>query len=175
MNLPAAPTLVALMLGSLVLSACGPGADSPEAREKQMEDYAAQHGLDLDVSVGADGKAVAITQQVGGNTVTTGQNLERPADFPDDVSLYPGLRILAVSDTPAGRMLQGQSDDDTAAVAAHLREQMKTQGWDDESLPATAGAPMTSLRFVKSRRTVSINLIGTGAQTQVQMLLQTGG
>ena len=34
---------------------------------------------------------------------------------------------------------------------------------------------MTSLRFVKSRRTVSINLIGTGAQTQVQMLLQTGG
>lgn len=175
MNTPAAPSFVVLMLASLVLSACGPAADSREAREQEMEGYAAMHGLDIDVSVGANDKAIAITQEVGGNTVTTGQNLERPADFPDDVSLYPGMRIIALSESLAGRMLQGQIDDDTATVAAHLRTQMTAKDWVDESPTAAAGTPMTSLRFVKGDRTVSVNLIGTGAQTQVQMLLQAGG
>lgn len=175
MNLPAYCALAGLIVAGLALSACGPADDSPEAREKQMEAYAKQHGLDVDVSIGADGNVAAVTQEAGGTRITAGENLQRPADLPDDVSLYPGLRILALSDTPAGRMLQGQSDDAIAAVTTHLREQMKAQGWDDESPPATAGAPMTALRFVKSDRTVTINLIGAGAQTQVQMLLQTGG
>lgn len=175
MNFPVRHAVVGLLFVGLALSACGPAEDSPEAREKQLEAYAKQHGLDVDVSVGEDGEALAITQQVGGHSVTTGKDLARPEQFPDDVILYPNMRILAVSEAPTGPILQGQSDDEAAQVATYLREQMPSQGWTDQSPPAAAAAPLTSLRFVKDDRSVNVNLIRTGEQTQIQIALLPAG
>lgn len=167
------PVLPALAVAVLV-AACGSGDNSAEAREKQLEEYARQYGVDADVELDEDSQ-VTIQQGVAGGSVTTGQDLEVPDDFPRDVAIYPGMKILSSAVAPGGYMLQGQAAASGEAVAGFFRSEMARQGWRDESPQASAGLPMTSLRFVKDQRATGVNLIPDGDRVTMQIMITPSG
>lgn len=159
---------------ALLVTACGSGDNGTEAREKQIEEYARQHGVDADITLDGDGQ-VTIQQNVAGGSVTTGQDLSVPDDFPRDVAIYPGMEILSSAATPGGYMLQGQAAASGEAVAGFFESEMARQGWRDESPQAPAGLPMTSLRFAKDQRVTGINLIPDGDQVTIQIMITPSG
>ena len=167
------PFLPALGVAVLV-TACGPTDNSSTAREKQLEEYARQHGVDADIQLGADGQ-VTVRQQIGGVSVSSGQNLAVPDDFPGDVAVYPGMKILSASATPAGYMLLGQAGATPEAVAGFFAGEMVGNGWRDESPQAASGSPTTSLHYIKDQRSTRINLIHMGDRVTVQIMIAPTG
>ena len=168
------PAFLPAVAVAVLATACGSGHNSAEAREKQLEEYARQHGVDADIELDGDGQ-VTIQQSVAGGSVTTGQDLGVPDDFPRDVAIYPGMKILSSAVMPGGYMLQGQAAASSAAVAGFFTSEMARHGWRDESPQAPAGLPMTSLRFVKDQRATGVNLIPDGDQVAVQIMITPSG
>lgn len=165
-----------VLLVACLIGACGSPDDSPEARNRQLEEYARSKGVDAEVRTGADGtRSVAINQRLGSTRAQTGTNLALPADFPGDVAIYPGMQIVSAATMPVGQMLQGHTADDRNRVASFYTDAMAAQGWTDGT-PADAQSPvMQSLRFTKDKRAATINLIPAGAGTSVQIALTPAG
>lgn len=88
--------VLAIALASGLLAACS-GSDS--TREQAMEDAAADHGIDADVTLSDDGETEKVVINAGGGQV--GMNLDLPDGFPDDISLPDGWDIMSSSSPPA--------------------------------------------------------------------------
>jgi hypothetical protein len=169
-------TLPLALLTATGLAACGSPDNSPEARARQLEEYAQSKGVDADVSINADGTpSVVVNQSLGGGTAQVGNNVALPDDFPKDVAVYPGLQIVSVARMPVGQMVQGQTADDREQVAAFYGKAMAEQGWTDAT-PAGAQSPaMQILQFTKDGRAATVNLLQAGATTSVQIALMPAG
>lgn len=133
-----------LLAVALLVVACGGGDESQEAREKQMEDYAARYGVNADVELqgeGADEKAVLKVNQPGMNA-RVGNDIGVPDDFPDDVAVYSGLTILSASKLPNAYMLTAQATDEPDAIVDFFRREMKAKGWTEQ--PASSVPPFAA-------------------------------
>ena len=166
--------LAATMMTAGLLAACDDD-QSKQAREKELEDYAAKHGVVADVKINQDGsvKSVAIERNIGGTKSQAGKNLEVPADFPGDVPLYPGLELHAANTMPQGHMIQGNTADDPETVAVAVTAGMAAQGWTADQ--SQRSGPMISLTFKKDNRTTGFTLLPGAAGTTVQITTLTLG
>ncbi len=159
--------VVAVGIAALVLQACGRG-DSTEAREKQMEDYAAKHGVAVDVELDEHGGtgSVAINSPTGGQV---GTNLKLPDGFPVDVSVHPDEVIMSTSPTPGGFMVQALTKSDATTLLAWHRAEMTAQGWIEEAA-GPSGAGMQRATFKKDDRIANVNFIPNGDGSAVQIM-----
>lgn len=171
---PAIALLAAAIAG---LAACGGANEDTASRERQMEQAAADHGLDIDVEIddrGGDEQVVIRGLGHGGGT-QVGRNLDVPDDFPEDVPVYPGLNIHAAGKAGPGYSLQGQSADAADEIARFYEQQMAEQGWQPGGETA-AGPGMRMLRFTQEQRTAGVTLIGGDTATTVQLsIVSLGG
>ncbi len=82
-------------------------------------------GKQTDVTIqGADGQKV----QISGSE----EGVEMPKDFPSDVPIYPGAKVLMAMDLGKAHSLQLRCPDERAKVAAFFKEKMKENGWSSE-------------------------------------------
>lgn len=161
-----AGTAAILVLGAL--GGCGQPSSS-DTRESELEDYAAQYGLDVDVAVDEDGevRSVAMGSSTGG---VTGSNLALPPGFPDDVVLHPSESIYGVNPGPGGgHMIAALSDATIEDLAAWHRSEMVGRGWSEQP-GSSAGAPLS---FMKDGRIASVNFIPNGDGVAVQIVTMT--
>lgn len=161
--------LRALVVTSLALGACGGDAGSAADREAQLEDYAARYGQDVDVEVQGQGEdeRVAVNTGTPGMQGQVGTDLDLPDDFPDDVAVYPALKIHSTAKVPMGYTLGGQTVDGADEVAAHFERDMLSHGWTAEQ--GTSAGTTRSLRFSKNGRSASLTTIVAGGTTNVQL------
>ncbi|MEZ5488888.1 MAG: hypothetical protein R3F50_01045 [Gammaproteobacteria bacterium] len=157
------------------LAGCGENVPtSQEAQEQELENYAAQFGADIDVDMSRGTPQVSFNQNLGNGTVLVGNNLNLPADFPDDVAMFPDIQILSVNTMPLGYMVQAQvaasHDDITAFYAAR----MVADGWTDTTSDVQSPA-MRSLTFEKADRRAAVNLLPTQPNTTLQITVLTLG
>jgi len=84
-----------------------------------------QKGKQSDVTIqGATGEKV----QISGSE----EGVEMPKDFPSDVPIYPGAKVLMAMDLGKAHNLQLRCPDERAKVAAFFKEKMKENGWSSE-------------------------------------------
>lgn len=148
----------------LTLAACGQ-PDAGDAREKQLEEYAASYGVDADVKVDEAGNvsSVAVGNALGGQS---GTGLTLPPGFPEDVAVHPSANLVAVSPLPGGFAVQGVSTTSADELAAWHRGEMQRLGWTE----ANTGNGGTQLTFDKPGRQTSVTLIPAGAEVSVQIM-----
>lgn len=157
-------------LAALLLQACG-GQNSTEAREKQMEEYAAKHGVAVDVELDERGgtKSVAINTPTGGQV---GTNLKLPDGFPADVAVHPDEAIMSAVPTPGGFMVQALTKGDAIELLAWHRAGLIAQGWSEEDAGPSAGG-MQRASFKKDGRVAAVNFIPNGDGFAVQIVTMT--
>ena len=154
-------------IGALTLAACGGG---DEAKEQQLEDYAAQHGVDADVELDEKGEVKSVTVN-NANGARVGQDLSLPDGFPDDVHVSDNWSVMATSPVPQGGfMLNATTPESAEATLSAIRQAMLAKGWAVEA-ETQSGAMMTQIGFVKDDRLASFNLMDTGgAALNVQLV-----
>jgi hypothetical protein len=163
--------LLVLGLAAFPLAACG--GNPSQSREDRMEEYARAHGVDADVELDENGEVRSVTVNQGAGQV--GTNLDLPADFPDDIPVYPGLSLHSVAPVPGGGLsVSGRTEDEMAEVAAFYAREMAASGWTDNS-PAQAVATQRTLRFTKGARNAMLNLVPTDPGTTVSLNLMDLG
>lgn len=151
-----------LALGSL--AACGQ-PDTSETRESELEDYAAQHGIDADITVDDNGDVSSVTMNsAGGGQV--GTDLPLPPGFPDDVVLHSSEAVYSVTPSPGGIfMVQAFSDATIEDLSAWHRSEMQQRGWTEQG-----GSGSGPLSFRKDGRLANINFIPNGGRVTVQIM-----
>lgn len=156
---------------ALALAACGAPQQGEAARQQAAEDYAASVGIDAKVSTNADGSERVEIRSASG--ALAGSNLAVPADFPDDVPIYPDLNISAVNNVGPNRMIQGIAQVGVEEVATFYLAQMPAKGWtangDQQPTPA-----MRMLRFTKGERTAGVTIMATGPGAAVALTTMGG-
>lgn len=151
----------------LLVAGCG-GGDTKESREKAIEDAAARHGFDADVTVGDDGEPEKIVINQGGGQV--GQNLDLPSGFPDDIKLPDDLSIMAASSPlPNGHSIQALSPRGVEETLANVRTKMSGEGWVEVATDSLT-PQMSRINFEKDDRMANFNIIANGETSAVQLL-----
>ncbi len=159
--------LSVIMLAAGLLAACG-GSDTNAAREKAMEDAAAAHGINADVTVNDAGESEKIEINAGGGTV--GRNLDLPAGFPDDINLPADWEVIAASSPmPGAHSVQILSDATRDEIMQTLRSRLTETGWSETSADIPAPS-MARLGFEKGDRMANFNIIENGETRAVQVL-----
>lgn len=163
-------TSLALLLA--FSAACGGDANqTADERAEQMEDYAARHGVDVDVEGDGDDQQIIVNQGVPGTTARAGKNLDLPEDFPDDVPTYPGWSIHSTAAMGPGTTLGAMVPDDVETVASFYREQLANEGWTEQGgneLPT-----MRILRFSKGNRVLGVTIAEGEDESTLQLTIAT--
>lgn len=158
--------LGAVLLGMLVV---GCGDSENETREAEIEALAERHGVNVDVTLDAEGNVDSVTTNSGHARV--GNNLSLPDGFPDDVPIADSWNVMSVSQVPqGGYMLQAMGDATQEAVVADLRAAMEGEGWSEKGFTQPA-VHMSQLAFEKDDRMANVNIMQMGeAQLTIQLL-----
>ena len=155
------------LLAAAALAGCG-----QEAADTAAEKIAKTQGVDVDIDRDGDTATYTMGGPDGG-TVQVGGDLKVPDGFPDDVAVYPDLKIVASSAVPQGFMVHGQTADGVDKVASFYADKMASEGWEKEG-EFTQGDTMRTLSFKKENRTAAINMFKGDDGTTVQLTATTG-
>lgn len=156
---------------AVLLVACGGGDDGAKTKEKNIEDAAKAHGIDLDATVDAKGDTEQLEIKQGAGRI--GKNLNLPADFPEDVFISPDWNVMGTTPVPSGGYsIQSLSGDEADVIVKLVREKMIAEGWNEIS--ADSPMPqMSRIGFEKDDRMASFNIMENGAMRMVQMVTMT--
>jgi hypothetical protein len=135
------------------------------AVEKAME---ASSGGKAKVDL-SEGKMVVKTAE-GETQVGTGGNVSLPAEFPKDIFVYDGAKVMLSIKNPDGYAVSLQSNDKLDKVAAKYREAMPGQGWTEES--SMNADKVTILSYKKDGRQTAVSIAGTDDGTQITLTAQ---
>jgi uncharacterized lipoprotein len=150
------------LLAATFLAGCGQDA-ADTAAEKLT-------GVDID----RDGdKATYTMEGPDGTKVQVGDNLTVPDGFPDDVSVYPDMKLISSSTIPNGFMVMGQTGDSVDKVAGFYTDKMTSGGWEKES--EMTQPDMRLLTYKKEGRNASVTVVKADDGTTVQLSTTKAG
>jgi hypothetical protein len=159
--------ILLLTIGAFVAAGCDSGEDA--VGEKLAEEVIeSQGGEDVDIDV--DGEDVTIDTK-DGSFSTSG---ELPKDWPDDVKLPDGAKIVAVTDVSADGKRQvsvtATSGDSVDDVAEQLGDQF--EGWTSDSTGSfgTGSDKVATGSWKDGDRTASMTVTG-GSEGETTMIL----
>ena len=95
-----------------------------------------------------------------------GADVGLPTGFPDDIPIYPGVRVTgSVAAAGRGTVVTFQSPDPGQQVFAFYRAGLIEQGWSIDGEASLLGQGVLS--GTKGERAVSLVIVGTGEATQI--------
>lgn len=158
----------ALLSTALLLTGC---AKSPEERVAEAAIERASGG---EVDVERDGNEVTIKTDDGEMTMSAGEALPLPADFPRDVYLPRSYKVASVMDMGPMKAINLTTDAKVSALFAEAGPAMQAQGWTQKmAIQQAAGHAMLS--FEKDKRSASLSFTesrSVDGQTVVSLQLQ---
>lgn len=150
----------------LVLAFAGCGKSSSEhAAEKAVESAMAAQGQKADVSIQSD--SMKITTQEG--SMSFGEGTKIPDDWPSDVPVYKGMKLVTAFSSPEGGALQGTTSDSAAKVESFYKEQAAKNGWTEDA--SFRQGDMVSLIYKKEKRVLSMIATSADSETSIAISL----
>ena len=182
--------MVAVAAFAMALSLAGCGE---KASEKMIEEaLEAETGTDVDVDISGDSITISGTDVEGGTfhidadgetgtytsaegelRVQAGDDVELPADFPEDVPTYAGMKLIsAMTDSSQDAiMITATTSDPMDKVTDHFKREAVANGWAETmSMPA---GDMMMLQFSKNDRALSVAVMKQGQDTTIQLTVAT--
>ena len=162
--------IVALVLAGVVLAGgCRRAAKSMSERmmERAIE---RESGGKAHVDISRDGNKVTFKTDKGEVVTAGGEGVAVPADFPKDVPVYKGAKVLAVVNSPDASSLSLEVNDSMQAISQKFASEMKAQGWEDASSMSTGDGMV--LTYKKEQRTASIAIAKSGDISHVTIIVQ---
>ena len=156
--------IVLVAAAALVMVGCGKKA-SESIAEKMIEHAMAKDGVKGKVNI-TDGKVTMETKD-GTASFSTGEGVKVPDNFPKDVLVYDGAKVIACVAAPGGQNLVLESKDSIEKVIAAYKGKMTGAGWKEEMSMNQADSAM--LIYKKEPRTASIVVAHSGDVTQIQL------
>lgn len=155
--------LLPIALTCLVaLSGCGKSTQE-KVIEKSIE---SNTGSPASVKMSDDG----ISIKTGQGELATGSAAQIPADFPKDIYVYKGAKVLSSMTMPGGQMLTLETADPLARVAEAYQKEMTAAGWKQEMAMDNGDSRMLSYARDKLHAQVTINTDSDSAQTTITVM-----
>lgn len=145
-----AKTLLALSL-TLALAACAEKASEASA-EAAIE---ASTGGKADVDIEGDTTKITMQTEQGQATMSAGENVALPADFPKDVVLAKEHKVVSVFTAQGATSMAYTTTAKLADLVAEQDAAMKAEGWT-QSMSMNADAKSSLLAFKKESREVML-------------------
>lgn len=154
------------MTALLALATVGCGKSASEsAAEKVVESAMAAQGQKADVSIDSDSMKVTTSE----GTMSIGEGTKVPDNWPSDVPVYAGVKLVTAFSTPEGAALQGTTTDSAAKVESFYKDQAAKNGWTEDA--SVKQGEMVSLIYKKEKRVLSVITTRTGSETSVAISL----
>lgn len=153
-----------MVLAGLVVLIAGCGKKASEtATEKAMESAMKAQGQDANVNV--DSNTVQISTKEG--AMSFGEGTKLPDNWPDDVPVYKGLKLVSSVASGDGFSIQGTTPDAQDKVAAYYKEQAEKGGWTEDT--TMTQAQMVMLSYTKENRGLNVMISGEDSETSVSI------
>jgi hypothetical protein len=137
--------------------------------EKMVEVGLAKQGVKARLDT-KEGKLTMETKE-GSATYAVGGDVKLPGDFPKDVFVYGGAKIVSSMTMPKGCHLTLQTKDSADKVINAYKREMTTADWKEESSMNQSGVSMLS--YKKSDRTAAVVAITADNQTTIQLTISS--
>lgn len=143
--------LIALSL-TLTLAACAQKAEEAAA-ENAIE---AASGGKADVDIDGNSTKITVQTEQGEATVSTGEDVALPADFPSDVVLADQRKVVSVFTAEGATALSYTTEGALAELVNAQAEAMKGQGWK-QTMAMDSDGKSSMRAFNKEGRDVVIS------------------
>ncbi len=141
------------VLAILALAGCGKSVSQSAA---EMAVSAASGGK-VDVTQSGDKSQVSIKTDQGTSTVSSGNNVPLPKDFPSDVHLPASYTIKSAIQSGPMTMLVMHTPAAMQALYSEYDGSMKSGGWT-EAMAMQSSQSESVLSFQKDRRNVTVSI-----------------
>jgi len=156
-------SLAALLCLVLLVVGCGQSADE-KAIEKQIEKST---GSDATVDLSEKGMNISGKTEEGEFTVSTGNEVAIPKDFPEDIFIYHPSKTTMAMNVPEGYSLTLTTSDNKADVLSAYSREMTDKGWSQVTSMETGAGSM--LVYEKGERSASISLAASDKELQISV------
>ena len=161
-----------VILAGLALAGCGGDQLAEKAAETAVKANTSEQGQEVDVDIDSEKQSFSMSVQgeSGSMDMTAGENAKLPDDFPEDVPLYPGMKLQVVStmDGQEMHMIQGSTGDDLETVAARLAKDAQSNGWT-EAMSMNMGAQQRMLNYTQGDRILNYAVMREEGATQISV------
>lgn len=157
-------SIVVVGVLGMVGAACGKKA-SETASENLIESTMRASGQDADVTMNSD--TMQIKTEDG--AMSFGEGTKLPDEWPDDVAVYKGLKLLTAMKSREGSSIQGSTQDSLDKVTAYYKEQVTKDGWTEETVMTQA--QMAMLSYSKDGRSLVVTITASDPDTFVSITI----
>ena len=137
--------------------------------ERMVEVGLAKQGVKARLDT-AEGKLTMETKE-GSATYAVGGDVKIPNDFPKDVFVYGGAKVVSSMTMPKGCNLMLQTKDSADKVIDAYKREMTAADWKEESSMNQGGVSMLS--YKKSERTAAVVVMTADKQTTSQLTISS--
>ena len=137
----------------------------------RKREYVGPHGEQVEYD--SKGKNVTV-KTADGSVVVSGEGVKLPEDFPKDVPVYPGAKIVSAvsagrTDT-SGHMATFQSSDAPEKVAAFYKSKFST--WQVKMEMSSGGGKVLLLQSADGKRSITVVANPANGETTVTLTVQ---
>ena len=155
----------------MVIFGCGEEGEEKVAEKVMEKALEANMGGNAEVDIEKD--SLRIQTKEGEMTMTAGDSVKLPSDFPKDVFLYKGADLNTAMELPEGFNLMFQTKDDTSKVSEAYLTGMEAKGWSKEMSMDMGGRKM--MVFKKDERMVNVAITSDEEVTQITLTVAKEG
>jgi hypothetical protein len=137
--------------------------------ERMVEVGLAKQGVKARLDT-TEGKLTMETKE-GSATYAVGGDVKIPNDFPKDVFVYGGAKVLTSMTMPKGCHLTLQTKDSADKVINAYKREMTAANWKEESSMNQSGVSMLS--YKKSERTAAVVVMTADNKTTIQLTISS--
>jgi hypothetical protein len=154
-------------LSCLILMLAGCGKSTNEAAiEKQIERAT---GSDADVDISGDNYKITGKTEDGEFSLSSGEGVEIPEDFPDDVLIYRPSSVQMAMNVPEGQSLTLTTSDDSKKIMETYKREMTAKGWSEQASMNMGTQSMLS--YKKGDRAANVTIVPSDDETQITLMV----
>lgn len=158
--------IIPLLLVGLALAACGKSA------EERIAETAISAASGEKVEVERDGDQLTFKTEQGEMKVASGESLQLPEGFPEDVYLPRDYQVRSVLEVSGTQVLSLSTQGKAMELFAEAREVMQASGWK-QTMAMQHDANNAMLAFEKDARNAVVSINGgEGGEVQVGLQLR---
>ena len=155
-------SLVVLAVLVMVATACGKKT-SENSTEQTSGAAMRVKSQDAEVTINSD--TMRIKSKDG--DVSLGEGTKLPDQWPTDVPVYKGLKLLSAMKSKESFSIQGTTPDSLDKVSAFYKEQVTKSGWEEQTV--TTQPQMAMMSYTKEKRSLSVVIGGQESETSVSV------
>ncbi len=145
----------------MVVFGCGEKAGE-EIMEKALE---SETGGNAEIDI--EENSFRLKTEEGEMTMTAGEAVKLPADFPKDIFLYRGADLNMAMELPQATNLMFETKDSVSEVSQAYLDEMRKKGWAKEMSMDMGERQM--MVFTKDDRTANVSVASDEEMTQIAL------